>query len=96
MELWDAAFIDLLGPGYIRFYADGGSEFSFGAVQGEIDGDSGSDSVHFTCGATMRWTTPAAAMPDLRRTAPSPLRSDSMAATKALSQSAAGSFSAAC
>ena len=34
MELWDAAFIDLLGPGYIRFDADGGGEFVFGAVQG--------------------------------------------------------------
>jgi hypothetical protein len=48
MELWDAAFIDLLGPGYIRFDADGGGEFAFGAVQGEIDGHPGSDSIHFT------------------------------------------------
>ena len=24
MELWDAAFIDLLGPGYIRFDTEGG------------------------------------------------------------------------
>jgi hypothetical protein len=47
MELWDAAFIDLLGPGYIRFDADGGGEFAFGAVQGGIDGECGSHSVHF-------------------------------------------------
>ena len=48
MELWDAAFIDLLGPGYIRFDTDGGGEFAFGAVQGEIDGHCGSCSIHFT------------------------------------------------
>ena len=48
MELWDAAFIDLLGPGYIRFDADGGGEFAFGAVQGEIDSHPGSHSIHFT------------------------------------------------
>lgn len=48
MELWDAAFIDLLGPGYIRFDADGGGEFAFGAVQGEIDGLPCSESIHFT------------------------------------------------
>jgi hypothetical protein len=48
MELWDAAFIDLLGPGHIRFDADGGGEFAFGAVQGEIDGHPGSESIHFT------------------------------------------------
>lgn len=47
MELWDAAFVDLLGPGYIRFDADGGGEFAFGAVQGEIDGLCGNHSVHF-------------------------------------------------
>ncbi len=48
MELWDAAFIDLLGPGYIRFDADGGGEFAFGAVQGEIDGHPGGENIHFT------------------------------------------------
>jgi hypothetical protein len=32
MELWDAEFIDLLGPGYIQFDADGGGEFAFGPV----------------------------------------------------------------
>jgi hypothetical protein len=48
MELWDAAFIDLLGPGYIRFDAAGGGAFAFGAVQGEIDGLPGGESIHFT------------------------------------------------
>lgn len=48
MELCDAAFINLLGPGCIRFDADGGGEFAFGAVQGEIDGHPSSDSIHFT------------------------------------------------
>lgn len=48
MELWDAAFIDLLGPGYIRFDADGGGAFAFGAVQGEIDGHPCGESIHFT------------------------------------------------
>lgn len=49
-ELCDAAFIDLLGPGYIRLDANRGVEFAFGAVQGEIDGQSGSHSIHFTWG----------------------------------------------
>lgn len=48
MELWDGEFIDLLGPGYIRFDADGGGEFAFGAVQGELDCHFGTDSIHFT------------------------------------------------
>jgi hypothetical protein len=48
MERWDAAFIDLLGPGYIRFDRDGGGGFTFGAVQGEINGHCGSRSIHFT------------------------------------------------
>jgi hypothetical protein len=48
MELWDAEFIDLLGPGYIRFDADGGGEFAFGAVQGGLDCHFGPDDAHFT------------------------------------------------
>jgi hypothetical protein len=48
MELWDAAFIHLLGPGYIRFDTDDGGELAFGAVQGEIDGHPSSESIHFT------------------------------------------------
>ena len=48
MELWDAGFIDLLGPGYIEFDRDGGGHFAFGAVQGGLDGHYGQASVHFT------------------------------------------------
>ncbi|MCI0755507.1 hypothetical protein [Teichococcus vastitatis] len=48
MELWDAEFIDLLGPGYIHFYTDGRGEFVFGAVQGGLDCHFGSHSIHFT------------------------------------------------
>jgi hypothetical protein len=48
MELWDAGFIDLLGPGYIRFDVDGSGEFAFGAVQGGLDCQFGTDSIHFT------------------------------------------------
>ena len=48
MKLWDAGFIDLLEPGYIRFDADGGGEFAFGAVQGGLDCHFGPDSIHFT------------------------------------------------
>jgi hypothetical protein len=48
MELWDADFIDLLGPGYIRFDADCRGEFVFGAVQGGLDCHFGLDDVDFT------------------------------------------------
>ena len=48
MALWDAGFIDLLGPGYIRFDADGRGEFAFGAVQGGLDCHFGPDDIHFT------------------------------------------------
>ncbi|GAV35207.1 hypothetical protein ROTAS13_02879 [Roseomonas sp. TAS13] len=48
MDLWDGAFIDLLGPGYIRFDADGGGEFAFGAVQGGLDCGFASHSIDFT------------------------------------------------
>jgi hypothetical protein len=48
MEFWDADFIDLLGPGYIQFYPDGGGEFVFGAVQGGLDCHYGQASIHFT------------------------------------------------
>jgi hypothetical protein len=37
MELWDADFIDLVGPGFILFDGKGGGEFSFGAVTGSLD-----------------------------------------------------------
>jgi len=48
MELWDAEFIDPLGPGTIRFDADGGGKFAFDAVQGGIDGHPCGQSIHFT------------------------------------------------
>lgn len=48
MELWDAEFIDLLGPGHIRFDPDGRGEFVFGAVQGGLDSHFGPDDIHFT------------------------------------------------
>ena len=48
MELWEADFIDLLGPGYIQFTADGGGEFVFGAVQGGLDCHYGQTCIHFT------------------------------------------------
>jgi hypothetical protein len=37
MEQWDREFIDLEGPGYIRFSRGGNGEFHFGAVHGELD-----------------------------------------------------------
>jgi hypothetical protein len=48
MELWDAEFIDLLGPGTIQFDAGGCGEFAFGAVQGTLDCHFDSHSIHFT------------------------------------------------
>lgn len=40
--------IDLLGPGYIQFDADGRGSLAFGAVQGEIDGNPDSETIHIT------------------------------------------------
>jgi len=37
MEQWDQAFIDLEGPGYIKFSKVGIGEFRFGAVRGDMD-----------------------------------------------------------
>jgi hypothetical protein len=37
MEQWDLDYIDLEGPGYIRFASQNLGEFRFGAVQGELD-----------------------------------------------------------
>ncbi len=97
MEPWDAEFIDLLGPGYIRFDADGGGEFAFGAVQGGLDCHFGPTTPTSPGRAATRWTTPVAmATPNSKRMAPSPARSASTAATSHPSPPAAGSFSAAC
>src|SRR5829696_7842356 len=41
MDLWDAAAIDLLGPGYIQFGADRTGRFRFIAVEGWMDCHSG-------------------------------------------------------
>ena len=48
MEGWDREFIDLLGPGYIRFHPEGGGEFAFGAVQGGLNCHYRQASIHFT------------------------------------------------
>jgi len=37
MEHWDRDFIDLVGPGYIKFSRSGNGEFRFGAVLGDMD-----------------------------------------------------------
>jgi hypothetical protein len=47
MDLWDAAYIDMLGPGHIQLDRIGGS-MEFGAVQIGLDCHYGTDSVHFT------------------------------------------------
>ena len=48
MHLWYAAHINLVGPVFIRFDADGGGETVFGAVQATLDCHWGSRSMHFT------------------------------------------------
>ena len=48
MALWDADFLDLVEPAYIRFDRQGGGEFVFGAVHGSLDCRYGRDSVDFT------------------------------------------------
>ena len=48
MELWNSDVIDLLGPGFIRFDADGGGEFVFGAVQAGLDCEFGAESAYVT------------------------------------------------
>jgi hypothetical protein len=37
MELWDKDYIDLEGPGFIKFDKGGNGHFRFGAVQGDLD-----------------------------------------------------------
>jgi hypothetical protein len=37
MELWDKDYIDLEGPGFIKFDKGGKGHFRFGAVQGDLD-----------------------------------------------------------
>ena len=37
METWDQEFVELLGPGFFHFDADGLGQFRFGAVEGQLD-----------------------------------------------------------
>jgi len=37
MELWDKDYVDLEGPGFIKFDKGGNGHFRFGAVQGDLD-----------------------------------------------------------
>ncbi len=37
MEQWDRDYIDLEGPGFIKFAKGGNGHFRFGAVQGDLD-----------------------------------------------------------
>ena len=48
MELWEAEFIDLLGPGHIVFDAEGSGSFAFGAVEASLDCSHGPTSIHFS------------------------------------------------
>jgi hypothetical protein len=48
MELWDQAFVDLLGPGTIAFDDHGCGEFRFGAVNGGLDCSYAERSIAFT------------------------------------------------
>jgi hypothetical protein len=48
MAQWDTEFVDMLEPAYITFEANGGGEFVFGAVHGDLDCRYGPDGVRFT------------------------------------------------
>jgi hypothetical protein len=48
MALWDADFLDLVEPAYIRFDQQGGGEFVFGAVHGSLHCSYGPEDVGFT------------------------------------------------
>jgi hypothetical protein len=37
METWDAEYIDLVGPGYLRIDRQGGGFLQFGAVEATLD-----------------------------------------------------------
>ena len=47
MDLWDADYVDMLGPGHIQLDREGG-HMAFGAVEIGLDCHYGIDSVHFT------------------------------------------------
>jgi hypothetical protein len=39
MDQWDADYLDMDVPAYIKIKADGSGEFQFGLVCGQLDGD---------------------------------------------------------
>ena len=64
MDLWDRDAIDLVGPGFIEFLADGSGRFGFIAVDGYLDcrQDGGSPPrLEFTWKATTKATPSAVA-----------------------------------
>jgi hypothetical protein len=48
MELWDRDYLDMVGPAYIHFNANGLGEFKFGCVACDIDCDFSDDDAEFT------------------------------------------------
>jgi hypothetical protein len=48
MELWDKAYLDMSGPPYSQFKANGDGEFNFGCVACGIDCDFSDDDAEFT------------------------------------------------
>jgi hypothetical protein len=48
MELWDKAYLDMSGPPYSQFKANGDGEFKFGCVACGIDCDFSDDDAEFT------------------------------------------------
>ena len=52
MDMWDADFIDLEGPGYIRFDPDGRGELHLGSVQVSLHCRHGKDGVRLTFAGT--------------------------------------------
>jgi hypothetical protein len=97
MELWDAEFIDMLEPAYVQFDADGGGQFVFGAVQGQLDCRDNGASLRFTWVGNDEGTKPPETVrPSFRPTAPSKAPFGSTSATSPPSAPDDGRFSAAC
>jgi hypothetical protein len=48
MDLWDKAYLDMLGPAYITFQTKGQGEFAFGCVQATMACDYATQTVFFT------------------------------------------------
>ena len=47
-DLWDRAYLDLVGPAAITIQADGHGEIAFGAMQASLDLEYGRSTVFFT------------------------------------------------